>query len=63
MKMAALDAHLPEDLNACFAGVDLKLAAIREAQALHTQRFSSIERKLDLLAATLANALERLPKT
>ena len=36
-------AHLPEDLDARFAGVDVKLAAIREVQALHTTRFSKIE--------------------
>lgn len=42
-------AHLPDDLNARFAGVDVKFAAIRETQLLHTQRFSTIERKIDLL--------------
>jgi hypothetical protein len=40
-------AHLPEDLDARFAGVDTKLAQIREVQALHTTRFSTLERKLD----------------
>ena len=39
--------HLPEDLDARFAGVDTKLAQIREVQALHTTRFSTLERKLD----------------
>ncbi len=42
-------AHLPDDLNARFAGVDVKMATIRETQLLHTQRFSTIERKIDLL--------------
>ena len=41
--------HLPEDLDARFAGVDTKLAAIREMQALHTTRFSTIERRLDAI--------------
>lgn len=53
-------AHLPEDLNARFAGVDVKLAAVRETQALHTQRLSGIERKIDLLAAQVAEALTKL---
>jgi hypothetical protein len=35
-------AHLPDDLNARFAGVDVKLAMIRESQALHTQRFTTL---------------------
>lgn len=40
-------AHLPDDLNARFAGVDVKIATIRETQLLHTQRFSTLERKID----------------
>lgn len=46
-------AHLPEDLNARFAGVDVKFAAIRETQALHTQRFTTIERKIDVIETRL----------
>ena len=42
-------AHLPDDLNARFAGVDVKIATIRETQLLHTQRFSTLERKIDAL--------------
>jgi chaperonin cofactor prefoldin len=42
-------AHLPDDLNARFAGVDVKIATIRETQLLHTQRFSTLERKMDAL--------------
>ena|SRR5512145_2219083 len=38
-------AHLPEDLDARFA--DTKLASIREVQALHTTRFSTLERKIE----------------
>lgn len=37
-------AHLPEDLDARFAGVDYKLAGVREVQALHTTRFTTIEK-------------------
>ena len=55
-------AHLPEDLDAGFAGVDVKLAAIRETLALHTQRFTTIERKIDLLAAQASELLRRLPE-
>jgi chromosome segregation ATPase len=40
-------AHLPEDLDARFAGVDTKLATIREVLALHTTRFSTVELRLD----------------
>lgn len=47
-------AHLPEDLNARFAGVDVKLAHIREAQALHTTRFSALDARVDQLAADVA---------
>jgi hypothetical protein len=55
-------AHIPEDLDARFAGVDVKLASIRETLALHTQRFTVIERKVDLLAAQIAEVLRRLPE-
>ncbi|MCZ7594422.1 MAG: hypothetical protein M5U16_05480 [Hyphomicrobium sp.] len=41
-------AHLPEDLDARFAGVDHKLAGIREVLALHTTRFTTLERKVEL---------------
>jgi len=40
-------AHLPDDLDARFAGVDVKLAVIREAQTLHTQRFTTLDLKFD----------------
>jgi hypothetical protein len=55
-------AHLPEDLDARFAGVDTKLASIREVQALHSTRFTTIERKIDDLAAQMAEVLRRLPQ-
>jgi len=57
--------HIPEDLDARFAGVDVKLAAIREVQALHTTRFTKLEtrfndleRKVDKLEPRF-NDLER----
>jgi oligoendopeptidase F len=53
-------AHLPEDLDARFAGVDTKLAQIREVQALHTTRFSTLEQKLNQVAAATAEILRRL---
>jgi tetrahydromethanopterin S-methyltransferase subunit G len=59
-------ARLPEDLDARFAGVDVKLASIREVLALHTTRFTKletrlaeIERKMD---ARFDEVLRRLPK-
>ena len=54
-------AHLPEDLDARFAGVDTKLAQIREVQALHTTRFSTLEQKLNQIAAATAEVLRKLP--
>jgi len=53
-------AHLPEDLDARFAGVDTKLAQIREVQALHTTRFSTLEQKINQVAAATAEILRRL---
>ena len=46
-------AHLPEDLDARFAGVDVKLAELREVLALHTTRFTKLERRLDELERRL----------
>ncbi|MFN3624426.1 MAG: hypothetical protein ACK4TP_10225 [Hyphomicrobium sp.] len=57
-------AHLPEDLDARFAGVDYKLAGIREVQALHTTRFTTIEKliadKVDDVKATLSAQLAEI---
>ena len=39
-------ARLPEDLDARFAGVDVKLASIREVLALHTTRFTKLDSRL-----------------
>ena len=36
-------AHLPEDLDARFAGVDVELAGLREVLALHATRFTKLE--------------------
>jgi hypothetical protein len=38
---------LPEDLDARFAGVDVKLAGLREVLALHTTRFTKLEARLN----------------
>jgi chromosome segregation ATPase len=40
-------AHLPEDLDARFAGVDVKLAELREVLALHSTRFTKLEARLN----------------
>jgi hypothetical protein len=53
-------AHLPDDLNARFAGVDVKIATIRETQLLHTQRFSTLERKIDALDIRMGGLESRM---
>lgn len=53
-------AHLPDDLNARFAGVDVKMATIRETQLLHTQRFSTLERKIEGLDVRIDRLDERM---
>lgn len=60
--------HIPEDLDARFAGVDVKLAEIREVLALHTTRFTKLEtrfndleRKVDKIDGKLDTILQRLP--
>jgi chromosome segregation ATPase len=43
-------AHLPENLDARFAGVDVKLAELREVLALHTKldtRLNDLDRKFN----------------
>jgi uncharacterized coiled-coil protein SlyX len=58
-------AHITEDLDARFAGVDVKLAELREVLALHTTRFSKLEAQLSALAKSvegkLDEILQRLP--
>lgn len=53
-------AHLPDDLNARFAGVDVKIATIRATQLLHTQRFSTLERKIDGLVIRMDGLESRM---
>ena len=55
-----LPARAARHTDARFAGVDTKLAAIREVQALHTTRFTTIEQKLNQIAAAVAEILRRL---
>lgn len=52
--------HLPEDLDARFAGVDTKLASIREVQALHTTRFSTLAGQLRDLQADMHARFEAM---
>jgi len=61
--------HIPEDLDARFAGVDVKLAAIREVQALHTTRFTKLdarfndlERKVDKLEPRISDIERKVDK-
>jgi hypothetical protein len=61
--VAYIIAHLPDDLNARFAGVNVNFAAIRETQLLHTQRFSKIERKIDLLGERVDGLESRMART
>ncbi|KAB2937039.1 MAG: hypothetical protein K8F92_14420 [Hyphomicrobium sp.] len=64
-------AHLPENLDARFTGVEHKLAGIREVQVQHTKRFDALEVRIDAAEARLSAEIrdlrqlieERLPKT
>ncbi|MGE5266761.1 MAG: hypothetical protein ACM3L9_05270 [Deltaproteobacteria bacterium] len=47
--MEYMIARLPHDLNARFEGVDVKFANLRETQILYTERFSTFERRIDVL--------------
>jgi hypothetical protein len=58
--MEDIVAHLPDHLNARFAGVDVKMATIRERQLLHTQRFSTLERKFEGLDQRMAGLEGRM---
>ena len=53
-------AHIPEDLDARFAGVDVKLAEIREVLALHTTRFTKLEARLNDLERKVEAGLNDL---
>ena len=65
-------AHMPEDLDARFATIDVRLVAMREVLALYNTRFSRLEARLEALGAThdaqfgailaaLAEIRDRLP--
>jgi hypothetical protein len=70
-----IEKHTPdnlEDLDAPFAGVDVKLGRIRDVQALHTTRFNKLEIRLnelqrnmdsrfDGMSGKLDKILQRLP--
>lgn len=58
--LEVIRAHIPEDLDARFAGVDSKFADIREILVLHTTRFSKIDRRLDGFDARVAALEKRL---
>jgi hypothetical protein len=47
-------AHLPEDLDARFAGVHTKLAELREAAAVQTHRLGLMEGRMSLMESRLA---------
>jgi hypothetical protein len=53
-------AHLPEDLDARFAGVDTKLAGIREVLALHTTRFTKLETRLTEIERAIGGKLDEI---
>ena len=55
-------AHIPEDLDARFAGVDVKLAEIREVLALHTTRFTKLEARLNDLDRKVEAGLNGLDR-
>lgn len=55
-------AHLPEDLDARFAGTTARIAELREVLALHTTRFTKLESRLNAMDAKLDLILHRLPK-
>jgi hypothetical protein len=59
-------AHLPEDLDARFAGVHTKLAELREAAAVQTHRLGLMEGRLASVEKSVADIVrlldERLPR-
>lgn len=52
-------ANLPDDLDARFAGMDEKFAAVRETQLLHTQRSSTTRFQIDLLQTRIDSLGDR----
>jgi uncharacterized coiled-coil protein SlyX len=53
-------AHLPEDLDARFAGLEVKLAHMRETQLLHTQRFTTLEAKFTAQLSAMDKKLDAI---
>jgi chromosome segregation ATPase len=53
-------AHLPDDLDARFAGVDVKLAMIRESQTRHTADMSGIKRDVSEIRNDLSEIKDSL---
>lgn len=45
---------IPDILNVRFSRIDRELAEIKEQQAVHTQRFTTLERKVETLNKKLA---------
>jgi chromosome segregation ATPase len=57
-----LPAHIPEDLDARFAGVDVKLAELRELILLQSSRFTKLEARLNEQAAKLETRFTELSR-
>ena len=55
-------AHIPEDLDARFAGVDVKLAELRELILLQNGRFTKLEARLNEQAAKLETRFTELSR-
>ena len=53
-------AHIPEDLDARFAGVDVKLAELRELILLQNSRFTKLEARVNERFAKLESRLAEL---
>ena len=54
--------HLPEDLDARFAGVDVKLAGLRELILLQNGRFTKLEARLNEQVAKLETRFTELSR-
>ena len=54
--------HLPEDLDARFAGVDVKLAGLRELILLQNGRFTKLETRLNEQAAKFETRFTELSR-
>ena len=54
--------HMPEDLDARFAGVDVKLAGLRELILLQNGRFTKLEARLNEQVAKLETRFTELSR-